>query len=559
MSMRIKHLLILLVVCGLVFGFKAGERDFWGRHGEARRAEVSREMVVSGNWVVPHLNGEPFVTKPPLYYWAAAWMFTLTGNVDELSARLPSIISGTLGVIITYLWASTLFSTRVGLFAGIILATSFLYGGMARTAGVDMLLTLFISASLYFFTSGYLRQNNATRNGKRWNTSTFMYVLSTICIALGNLAKNPIGVVVPLLVIGVFIVLSRDFKAIIKAKPWWLLLVFLVITLPWFVMVYLRVPNFFDIFHQETLGRYTNPEGTPHYEPFYFYLPALEAFAPWIMFLPGVVISLISGKKYRKLAPGHLLVLIAFITTFVLFSSVGSKREYYLLPLYPFLAILAAKYWDEYLGFKEHSKARWTWKAMDIPLVIFAGVLCIIGPALPIATPFYLPQYMLLSVIFGALFLVCGITLFRTFLRGHVLQTFGIYSIATILIYIFVLLTIVPEMDAYRSRKDFLHEAKTIVGDHFVIDYKYEGYAPQFYMQRIIPMITEAEKLETFINRQEPVFIIMQYGHYGTLQREAPDLAKYFEIVLDQVWRSATNPKRQKRLLLVKSDTSPSK
>ena len=68
--------MILLLLCGIAFGFKAGDQHFWGRHGEARRAEVSREMVASGNWVVPHLNGEPFVTKPPLYYWAAAAAFT---------------------------------------------------------------------------------------------------------------------------------------------------------------------------------------------------------------------------------------------------------------------------------------------------------------------------------------------------------------------------------------------------------------------------------------------------------------------------------------------------
>lgn len=60
---RALHLLILLIVCALTFGFKAGSYDFWGRHGEVRRAEVSREIVVSGNWAVPHLNGESFITR----------------------------------------------------------------------------------------------------------------------------------------------------------------------------------------------------------------------------------------------------------------------------------------------------------------------------------------------------------------------------------------------------------------------------------------------------------------------------------------------------------------
>ncbi len=67
-------------------------------------------------------------------------MFKLTGRFDEFSARIPSVIAGTLGVLVTYFWANAMFSARVGCFAGIILATSFLYSGMARTADVDMIL-----------------------------------------------------------------------------------------------------------------------------------------------------------------------------------------------------------------------------------------------------------------------------------------------------------------------------------------------------------------------------------------------------------------------------------
>ncbi|MDY0095265.1 MAG: glycosyltransferase family 39 protein, partial [Candidatus Vecturithrix sp.] len=187
MKHHVVHLLLLLLVCAIVFGFQVGSYDFWGRHGEARRAEVSREMVASGNWLVPHLNGEPFVTKPPLYYWAAAAMFKLTGRFDEFSARIPSVIAGTLGVLVTYFWANAMFSARVGCFAGIILATSFLYSGMARTADVDMMLTLFTTTALYFFTLGYLRRQTAANLSGKWNLSTVMYFLSALCIALGTM------------------------------------------------------------------------------------------------------------------------------------------------------------------------------------------------------------------------------------------------------------------------------------------------------------------------------------------------------------------------------------
>ncbi len=551
MNLHVRHLLILLVVCALVFGFKAGERDFWGRHGEARRAEVSREMVVSEDWAVPRLNGEAFITKPPLYYWAAAWMFTVTGRFDELSARLPSIISGTLGVLVTYLWASILFSQRVGFFSGIILATSFLYGGMARTAGVDMTLTFFTTSALCCFTLGYARRNSVSSFHGKWTVSTLMYLLSTVCIALGTLTKNPIGFAVPLLAIGAFILITRDFTLIREIQPWWLLLVFFIIVLPWFVIVYQRIPNFFDVLHQETLGRYTNPEATPHYEPFYYYIPSLGAFAPWVMFLPGVVVSLINKKK-QQISRSHLFVIIAFVSAFVLFSSVGSKREYYLLPLYPFLAILVAKYWDEYLFVKKTTTRRWTWKMLDIPVVAFAGTLCLAGVGLPIAARLYLPHYLMLSLIFGLLLSGSGIAIFVTFFRSQPQGMFGAYSAATILLYLFVLMTIVPEMDVYRSRKGFFHEVAAIIGNQPVIDYNYEGYAPQFYLQRIIPVFKEVDELKEFLTREQSAFIFMPYKHYEKLRREYSGLAGKFEVVLDRTWTSATNPKKQKRLVLLK-------
>jgi len=550
-SKRRRHLLLLLVICGIVFGFRISSQDFWGRHGEARRAEVSREMVVSGNWAVPHLNGEPFITKPPLYYWAAALMFTLTGTFDELSARLPSMISGTLGVLITYLWGSAMFSSRIGLFAGIILATNFLYGGMARSAEVDMMLTLFTTSSLYFFSLGEHRFHAETQGMSR----PFPYfVLSAICIALGTLTKNPIGLAVPLLAIVVYLLLTRQVNLFIAAKPWWLVLVFLIVVLPWFVTVYTRVPDFFGVLYQETLGRYTNPAGTPHKEPLYYYLPALGAFAPWIMFFPGVLFSSWRACRQRPLSRDHLFVAAAFAVTFLLFSSVGSKREYYLLPLYPFLAILTAKYWDEYLRARATSHDRWMWRAMSWPLAGFAGLLVILGMSLPIASRLFLPQYSGMSVIFGPAFILGGVFLFRTFSRGRVMHTFAFYTGTTVLLYVFVLLTIVPEMNRYRSRQEFFQEAARIAGGRQVVDYHYEGYAAQFYMQRIVPVVKKADELETLVrSEQQPLFIIIKSGHYEKLRQENPELAAHFEIVLAREWTSATNPHRKKRLLLVAS------
>ena len=546
---RIHHLLILLVLCILLFGFRAGNRSFWGRHGGSRRAEVSREMVVSGNWAVPHLNGEAFITKPPLYYWSAALAFRVRGRFDEFGARLPSILAGSAGVLVVYFWASMLFSTRSGLLAGIILASSFLYAGMARSAETDMLLTLFSTAALYFFSVGYLQRNRNVRQNRRWTKSTSMYALATTSIALGTLTKYPIGLAVPLVAIVLFILLTRDIKLIPETKPWWMAVLFLLIVLPWFVVVYYRVPNFFDILHQETLGRYINPEGTPHLQPFYYYIPALTAFAPWFLFIPGLMVNLFKTENRSNISKGHLLVFCAFVGGFLMFSSVGSKREYYLLPIYPFLAIITAKYWDDYLV---RSHTRRFQKGIDIPLLIVAGALCLLGVMLPIASLRVLPQYLLTATVSGVLFLLCGIFLFKAVSQKRRLRSFTLFTSATVLLYIVVLMTIVPEMDRYRSRKAFLQEASALVGEHPVIDYRYESYELPFYMQRIVPVVTSPDALREIISREQPLYMVMRPNHYEELKQDAPEIIAESELMLERRWQSATNPRRSRRLFLLK-------
>ncbi len=549
MKTHIGNMMIVGALCLLLFGVNAGGYAFWGRHGEARRAEVSREMVVSGDWAVPHLNGEPFVTKPPLFYWAVAATFTLTGRFDESSARLPSILAGTLGVLVAYLWATLIFSPRIGLLAGIILATSVLYGSMARSAEVDVMLTLFISATLCCFSAAYTLQARDGQTERRWNRSAWMFLLAAFWLAVANLCKNPIGLIVPLLAVGGFILIRQEWKLLLKMKPWWQALIVILVMLPWFLVVMRRVPNFFDILFQETLGRYASPDETPHKEAFYFYLPTLSAFAPWILFLPGTIASLLKKRKTQAIAPLHLLLIISVAATFLLFSSVGSKRAYYLLPMYPCLAILVAKFWGDEIERQSGVSRHWR----EVPLLLFAGIVCIAGIGLPITAAAVLPLNMRAALLFGALLLGSGIWLLALAKGKDRMRQFSAFSLATVLVYLMVIFMIVPEINRYRSRKDFFQQAAVIAGNYPVIDYKYEGYAAQFYMQRTITVVTDAEKLRQLIAPSEPVFILMERAPYEALRKEHPDIFAELDVLFDQSWTSATNPKKVRRMLFIKA------
>jgi 4-amino-4-deoxy-L-arabinose transferase-like glycosyltransferase len=539
-----------LALCAVMFWFNAGERAFWGRHGEARRAEVSREMAASGEWVVPHLNGEPFVTKPPLYYWAAAAAFAITGDISEFNARLPSLLSATLGVLLVMLWGRVLFSARVGLLAGIVLATNFLYVGMARMAEIDMLLTLFTTAALASFSMGLARREHAAAAQMPRVSATTLFLGTAVWMGLGNLTKNPIGLAVPLVAIVGYILLSRDFKVIPAMKPWWGALMIAAMTLPWFALVYRRVPNFFEVLEQETIGRYLDPDGTPHLQPFYYYIPSLAAFAPWVLFLPAVIIQTVA-TGWRNLSRSRQFLLMAAAAIFLLFSSVGSKREYYLLPLYPVLALLVALAWDDYITLKQPCARRWTWRAMDIPILAFAGLLGILGVALPIAAAMYLPHYLGQSLGFGLSCAGGGVVLGVLFVRKRPRAMFWTISAAAVGLYLFALLTIIPEMDLYRSRRGFFHDVRALVGEAAFVDFDYLGLDAQFYMQRLVDYRYVSETLSAYLTEHPDAFVMMTDKGYQRLQHERPDLAVMLTTRLDRSWASAVEPGRTKRLFVL--------
>lgn len=548
MKQHFLHIGFLLLLCTLVFGFRLGEKDFW-EWQEERRPEISREMISSGDWIVPHLNGKTYATKPPLYYWTTALTFTLTGKFDEFSARLPSFFSAVLGVVITYIWASAAFSQQVGLFSGCILATSPLYVAMARMAQIDMMMTMFTTVTLCCFLLGHMANGDSQfRHGKRFAAHNVWYGFMFVFAGLGTLTKNPIGFAVPLLAIGGFVLVTRNFRILLEMKPWWGIGIFLLILLPWYIVVYQRVPNFSQVFLRETIGRYTDPYQTPRLEPFYYYFPFLGVLGVWVFFLPNVIV--LSFRK--RLTNTHLFLLVTALTTFFLFSSVGSKKPYYLLPIYPVLSILIAKSWDKYLSMKNSVSKRWTWKTMDIPIVFSAVGFCLLGILLPISARLYIPQYTAISIGYGIVFLGLGIGIFVTFWRGLMFLTFGLFVVTMVILYLCTVQVILPPVNMYRSHKAFFQEAAAIVGEQQIVAYKYTRFDAQFYMQRTFPVFMDIKNIEQMVHDNPSRFFVITYGkYYDRLRKEHPQLMQLFSVVSEHGALDPFRPKKQKSLVLL--------
>ena len=329
--------LLLAGLCGALFFWRLGAIPLLGLD-EGLYAETSREMLASGDYVVPTCNGGPFYDKPPLAYWLQAGSMRTFG-VSSFAARLPSAIQELLLVALTVFLGTRLFGRRAGLLAGFALATCLLSVGLARMAILDAAFALCITASLGAFLLAYLRL------APKWT-----YLAFWAAMGLSALVKGPVGPVVILATVCVFLILRRDLKAVRGTVSIVGALLALAIALPWYVIVNERTGGAFlqeFIVHQNVqraLGQDFN-----HNMPFWAYLPIwLVGFFPWSVFLPAAIAQ--SRKHEREKAlrgpQGTQVFLLVWIgVIFVIFSAFKSKLPAYIYPIYPASALLVGLLW----------------------------------------------------------------------------------------------------------------------------------------------------------------------------------------------------------------------
>src|SRR6185312_4499559 len=218
-----KDILILTVVISLFFAFWLGAYPLL-TPDEARYSEVAREMVVTGNYITPHLNGVVMLDKPIFHYWLQATAIKLFG-LSEWALRLCPALFGVLGCLFTYIAGRLLFERRTGLLAAIILATSPLYFFSAHYANLDMEIAVLISAALFTF----LIAVKYSRLYLLW--------IAYIFAGLAVLTKGLIGIMLPALIIGIWILWQKQWQVLRSMYLWSGLLLVILIASPWYILV----------------------------------------------------------------------------------------------------------------------------------------------------------------------------------------------------------------------------------------------------------------------------------------------------------------------------------
>jgi len=187
-----RHALILLCACFFLFFFRMGARDLWNPD-EPRYAQVAREMMETGEWVVPHLNGEVYTEKPPLYFWLIALISKPFGDVSEVTARFPSSACATIVILLTYFLGTKMLGRREAFIGAAVMATSAQFVWIGRVGALDMLFTLSILAAMAVFYVAYA--------GKR----PLLYVAGFAFLIPGVMTKGPVGIALPLVVMLAFL------------------------------------------------------------------------------------------------------------------------------------------------------------------------------------------------------------------------------------------------------------------------------------------------------------------------------------------------------------------
>jgi 4-amino-4-deoxy-L-arabinose transferase-like glycosyltransferase len=325
----------LLLLSVVLFFPGLGGRDFWAPV-EPRYAEIARVMFAKGEWIVPMVNGDLYTDKPILYFWLVLIAAKVAGAVNEWTVRLPAAFGGAGFVLTTYFFARDFFSPRIGLLAAVMLATSARVIWEARWAHIDALFCFFFLLSVYFAARALLRKGGPHE-----------ILLAYVFMGLATLAKGLIGVVLPALLLVSFMIARRDWRMIAAAKLHLGIPIFLFVVTPWLLLVNGATESRWlaDFIYMHHIQRYT--AGAGHRQPLFYYFTTLPVdLLPWTVF---AIPALFAYRQCRGLLadPVKLFFALWFLVVFLFFSASNTKRDLYLMPLLPTVAVFIAHYIDD--------------------------------------------------------------------------------------------------------------------------------------------------------------------------------------------------------------------
>lgn len=447
---------------------------------EGRYSEIPREMLERGDFITPTLNYVKYFEKPPLLYWLNGLSFSIFGQ-NEFAARLPCALAGLLTILCTYWVGRELFGRRTGMLAAIIIGTSAGFIPQARITLTDMPLTFCLTLCLGAFV---LASRDRGEHKGRY------YYLSYLGAGLAVLAKGLIGIVFPGAIIFLYLLCRKKWGLLREMRLPTGILLFLLVTAPWFVLVSLKNPEFARFFFiHEHFERFLT---TVHkrYEPFWYFVPVLLlTMLPWAALLPA---SLANAWRERRSEKGDALAWLAIwaLFIFLFFSKSSSKLIPYILPTLPPLALLIAVVMDEAI-----EKGT---RAVRIEGYVMGGIFLLAGAVAPFA-PLLAKKSGLgagAAIVLAVVLLAAGTAALTGLRRDRPLQLFAAMGIGTALLTVVVTDTVYTGLAEKRTAKPLALKVAELAGPETIVaSFGYDQTLP-FYARRRTVVVGNIGELE---------------------------------------------------------------
>jgi len=509
------NVVVLIILASLIFFLNLNGWDLWNPD-EPRYAQVAQEMRATGDWTLPHLNSEIYSEKPPLFFWLIASFSFLTGGVDEISARLPSAFAALGCILLTFFLGKRLFNQRAGFFAALALLTSVEFFWLGRRGNIDMTLSFWVTLAISFFLLG-LQDKKRSRS---------FYLIPYVVMGIGVLTKGPVGFLLPFLTMVVYLLVTKNFRHFKKLEIPWGLVFFILIISAWLIPACIQGGETYTqlILLRQNIERFADT--WTHQQPFYYYLEVFPAgFIPWIVLLPGALLWGFS-KDQTEHRLNFYFPLCWFLTIFIFFSFSTSKRELYLLPLYPAASLLVGGFISSFISSPERHGI--VAKFLFFPFYVLGGVFMLGGIGVCLLPFIKTPVSGLLRFfphlfIFILLFLVGGYLIISFVRKNNVMASFLTVALIMVVGFLGATEVVLPNINPLKSAKPMCQTIlRHLPKNKEIVAYGLKLAPFNFYtgLNKIKQLKTNEELMLAF-NSPSVGLILLGDNRFITLQEES--------------------------------------
>jgi 4-amino-4-deoxy-L-arabinose transferase-like glycosyltransferase len=526
MKENIRNILILLVLCYVFFIFGNSIVSLTNPD-EVFYTQTAKEMAERQSWMTPYLFGHPQFEKPIFLYWLMRIGFFIFG-INSFSARFFPALFGIIGVIAVYLLCVIGFKDKKkAMLSSLILMSSGLYIGLARTVFTDMIFSVFILLSLLSFFWAYSREN-------RKGLGIILFFVFSACAVL---SKGPLGIFIPAIVVFIFLALRKDLNFKLGAYFFWGFVIFILISLPWYILMIKKYGNAFtdEFFVNDHLRRLIEAEHLSADTWFFYPASMLAGMFPWSLYVLAALFFLF--KDARRKPEAIYTFLISWIAVvFLIFQPAHSKLASYIFPMFPALAIVSGDFFCDAAVSGKRVRTLFIVSSITLILVAFFTVSLVVGL---FAFPKYISEYLTSKnpvFIMAFLFLALSIVLFVLIRRREFFK-----SAYCLMCFIPVIFSVVPliakDIEPYLSPKDtceyLLKNHKVdgaIVGSKFFVRgiRYYSGkdvaamnpYAKDFFSPHPIPFLDTDKEVADFLRKQPVTYCIFKKTSLEDIKRQ---------------------------------------